>query len=149
MLLGNDVGELQDWEVRIGEFLAARLRLELNMNARRLASIHNGRNLSGQYRWFCRRYQKAIIVFQVGGYFEFYGHIGKFARNFFHLRPGTSRPRLGIRAGFSVDQLEKYLKTALTLWPQIVLIRQTGRVSGYVMERRVHSILHSETVFPV
>jgi len=77
----------------------------------------------------------------VGRYFEFYGNIGKFARDFFHLKAGTSRPRLGIRAGFPVDQLERYLKAALTLQRQIVLIRQTGRVSGYVMERRVHSIL--------
>ena len=47
VLLGNDIRELQDWELKIGEFLAARLRLELNMNARRLASIHNGCNFLG------------------------------------------------------------------------------------------------------
>ncbi len=47
VMLSNDVRELQDWEVRIGEFLAARLRLELNPNARRLASIHNGCNFLG------------------------------------------------------------------------------------------------------
>jgi hypothetical protein len=249
VLLGNERRELQDWETGIKDFVAERLQSALNMNARRMASIHNGcnflgyivhpthltvrrrvvnnlkkkivpyqsslacrwhntvivrhdekqinrlhlmlssyfgqfshaaahrliyslfqrywvlsrfftmdgktlrrtgepprfHNLSMQYRWFCRRYHKAIIFFQVGRYFEFYGHIGKFARYFFHLRPGTSRPRLGIRTGFPVDQLERYLKAALTLWPQIVLIRQTVRVSGYVMERLVHSIFHSRT----
>ena len=246
VLLGNDIKELQDWELRIGEFLDARLRLELNMNARRLASIHNGcnflgyivrpthlavrnrvvnnlkskiiqyqsrlayrwnntvvfkheekqmvklhsvlasylgqfnhaathrlicflfqrywvltrhfamngkvlrrlnqpprfHNLSGQYRWFRRRYFKSIIFFQVGRYFEFYGRLGKFARNYFHLRLGASRRRLGIRAGFPVNQLAKYLKAALAVWPQVVLIRQTGRYSGNVMERRVDAIFY-------
>ncbi len=241
VLLGNDIGELQDWELRIGEFLAAGLRLELNRNARRLASIHNGfnflgyivrpthlavrnrvvnnlkskiiqyqsrlacrwndtvvfkheekqmvklhsvlasylgqfghaathrlicflfqrywvlsrhfamngkilrrldqpprfHNLTGQYRWFCRRYYKSLIFFQVGRYFEFYGRLGKFARNFFHLKPGVSRSRLGIRVGFPIDRLERYLRAALAVWPQVILIRQTGRVSGNVMERRV------------
>ncbi len=103
-------------------------------------------NLTGQYRWFCRRYFKSIIFFQVGRYFEFYGHLGKFARDFFHLRAGASRPRLGIRVGFPVNRLERYLRAALAVWPQVVLIRQTGRFSGYVMERRVHSILLKDRI---
>ena len=243
VLLGNDRNELQVWETAIKEFLTARLRLELNRNVRRLASIHTGCNflgyivrpthltvrrrvvnnlktkiiqyqsrlayrwndfavfkheekqvsklysviasylgqfvhasthrlvcslfqrywvlnryfvmdgkvlkrldqlhrfhtLSGQYRWFCWRYFQSIIFFQVGRYFEFYGRQGKIAQDFLHLRPGKSRLRLGVRTGFPVDQLEKYIRMALTIWHQVVLIRQTGRVSGYVMERRVHS----------
>ncbi len=242
VLLGNDIMQLQDWELKIGEFLAARLRLELNMNARRVASIHNGchflgyivrpthlavrnrmvnnlkskiiqyqsklayrwnnavvykheekqldnlhsvlasylgqfghaatyrlirflfhrywvlnryfamngkvlrrldqpprfHNLASQYRWFCRRYSKSIIFFQVGRYFEFYGRLGKLARNYFHLRAGTTRRRLGIRTGFPVASLSIYLRMALTISPQVVLIKQTGRYNGNVMERRVH-----------
>ncbi|MCX5820885.1 MAG: reverse transcriptase domain-containing protein [Deltaproteobacteria bacterium] len=242
VLLGNDIRVLQDWELKIGEFIATRLRLELNMNTRRVASIHNGcnflgyivrpthlavrnrmvnnlkskiiqyqsklacrwnntvvykheekqmvklhsvlasylgqfnhaathrlicflfqrywvlsryfaingkvlrrldqpprfHNLAGQYRWFCRRYFQSIIFFQVGRYFEFYGRLGKFARNVFHLRPGTPRPRLGIRVGFPVARLSVYLRMALAISPQVLLIKQTGRYSGNVMERRVH-----------
>ena len=248
VLLGNDVGELQDWELRIGEFLSERLHLKLNMNARRLASIHNGcnflgyivrpthlavrrrvvnnlktkiikyqsqlayrwnnfavfkhedkqisklhsviasylgqfvhastyrlicslfqrywvlnryfamdgkalqrldrpprfHNLSGQYRWFCWRYFKNIIFFQVGRYFEFYGHQGKIAEDFLHLRPGKSRLRLGKRTGFPIDRLSIYLRMALTICQQVVLIKQTDRYSGNVMERRVHLIFTRE-----
>jgi hypothetical protein len=244
VLLGNDFGELQDCEIRIGEFLAARLRLELNPNARRLASIHNGcnflgyivrpthfairnrvvnnlkskiiqyqsglayrwndtvvfkheekqidklhsvlasylgqfghaathrlvcflfqrnwvlsrhfamngkilrrldqpprfHNLSCQYRWFCRRYFKSIIFFQVGRYFEFYGHQGIIAKIYFRLRQGEQRPRLGRRTGFPIDRLSIHLRMALTICPQVVLIKQTGRYSGNIMERRVHLI---------
>jgi RNA-directed DNA polymerase len=247
VLLGNDAGELQDWEISIGEFLAARLGLDLNMNARRLAPIHNGcnflgyivhpthlavrnrvvnnlkskiaqyqsrlayrwndfvvfkheekqidklhsklasylgqfghaatyrlvcflfqrywvlsrhfamngkvlrrldqpprfQNLSGQYRWFCRRYQKGVIFFHVGTYFEFYGRQGKMAEEYFHLKPGAFRPRLGQRAGFPVVLLERYLKMASKSFPQVVLVRQTGRLGSYVMERRVHCIFNS------
>ena len=113
---------------------------------RRLDQPPRFHNLSDQYRWFCRRYFKSIIFFQVGRYFEFYGRLGKFARDFFHSRAGASRPRLGIRVGFPVNRLERYLRAALAVWPQVVLIRQTGRFSGYVMERRVHSILLKDRI---
>jgi hypothetical protein len=242
VLLSNDIRELQDGELKIGEFLATRLRLKLNMNARRVAPIHNGcnflgyivrpthllvrkrmvnnlktkiiqyqsklacrwnntvvfkheekqmvklhsvltsylgqfnhastrrlvcslfqrywvlsryfamqgkvlhrldqlprfHNLSCQYRWFCRRYFQSIIFFQVGGYFEFYGRQGIIAEIYFHLRKGEARPRLGSRAGFPIDRLPIYLRMALAISPQVVLIKQTGRYSGNVMERRVH-----------
>lgn len=240
VLLSNDIMQLQDWELKIGEFLAARLRLELNMNARRLAPIHNGcnflgyivrpthlavrnrmvnnlkskivqyqsrlacrwnnaivvrhnprlidrlhsmlasylgqfnqaathrlicflfqrywvlnrhsamdgkvlrrldqpprfHNLSSQYQWFCRRYQKAIIFFQVGRYFEFYGRQGIIAEIYFRLRQSERRPRLGSRRGFPIDRLFIYLRMALAISPQVVLVKQTGRYSGNVMERR-------------
>jgi RNA-directed DNA polymerase len=242
VLLSNDIGELQDWELKIGEFLATRLRLKLNMNARRLAPIHNGcnflgyivrathllvrkrminnlktkiiqyqsklayhwnnavvykheekrivklhsvlasylgqfnhaatyrlicflfqrfwvlnryfavngkvlrrldqpprfYNLSGQYRWFCRRYFQSIIFFQVGRYFEFYGRQGIIAEIYFRLRQGECRPRLGSRTGFPLDRMSIYLRMALAICPHVVLIKQTGRYSGNVMERRVH-----------
>jgi len=38
------------------------------------------------------------------------------------LRSGASRPRLGTRVGFPVDQWERYLRAALMVWPQVVLI---------------------------
>jgi RNA-directed DNA polymerase len=47
VFLGNDRKELQDWEAGIKDFLARRLHLALNMNARRIASIHNGCNFLG------------------------------------------------------------------------------------------------------
>ena len=95
-------------------------------------------NLSGQYRWFCRRYFQSIIFFQVGRYFEFYGRQGIIAEIYFRLRQGERRPRLGSRTGFPIDRLSIYLRMALAISPQVVLIKQTGRYSGNVMERRVH-----------
>ncbi|KAF0154403.1 MAG: RNA-directed DNA polymerase [Syntrophaceae bacterium] len=252
VLLGNDKNELQNYEAAIKDFLAARLHLELNRNARRIASVHNGCNflgyivhpthftirrrvvnnlkqkienvqsrlvrqwngavvvsyrddridrlhsmlasylgqfrhasthrlvwslfqrywalnrfftinsltlrradeplrfhsLSSQYRWFCHKYEKAMIFFQVGRYFEFYRQQGKAAEMCFHLRQGSVRPRLGNRSGFPVDQLDRYLTAALTVFPQIIVIRQTGKFRGYVMERRVQAILYSRATLP-
>lgn len=47
VLLGNDRRELQDWKSGIKDFLAAHLKLELNMKGRMMASIHNGCNFLG------------------------------------------------------------------------------------------------------
>jgi len=107
---------------------------------RRLDQPPRFHNLFSQYRWFCRRYFKSIIFFQVGRYFEFYGRQGIIAEISFRLRRGEHRPRLGRRTGFPIDMMSTHLRMALTIYPQVVLIKQTGRYSGNVMERRVHLI---------
>lgn len=43
-----------------------------NLTLRRADEPPRFYNLSSQYRWFCRKYENALIFFQVGKYFEFY-----------------------------------------------------------------------------
>lgn len=92
--------------------------------------------LSNQYRWFRKRHPDAFIFFQVGLFYEFYGRQAGAAKELFDLRTGPVRPRLGVRVGFPVSELDYYLDLALKNQEHVLVVRQTGRQSGALVERR-------------
>ena len=93
-------------------------------------------SLKRQYNWFCKNHPRLFIFFQIGCFYEFYGCQAVIARALFGLSPGPRRPYLGERHGFRVGFGDRHVKKAVEELPYVAIVRQTGRLSGRVAERR-------------
>lgn len=100
--------------------------------------------LQKQYHWFSRKYRDDFLFFQVGGFFEFYGNRAKIAGDLLQLKPGPFRPRLGAIRGIPCSGIDAFLKQSLEKFDRIVIVRQTGKFAGRLMERRVAQIFYSQ-----
>ena len=96
-----------------------------------------------QYYWFHKRYPNALIFYQAGCFYEFYGRRAEWAIRDFGLKKIPPRPRLGTRTGFPLKDLRKHLETALNLSGHVVIVRQTGKFSGRLMARHVDVELYA------
>jgi len=100
--------------------------------------------LQKQYHWFSRKYRHDFLFFQVGGFFEFYGNRARLAGDLLQLQPGPFRPRLGKIRGIPCPGIDASIEKSLKKFDRIVIVRQTGKFAGRLMERRVAQIFYSQ-----
>lgn len=90
-------------------------------------------SLKEQYSFFRKRFGGRIL-FQVGKYIEMYDEDAVFGNDFIGLRLIHSRRGFSQRCGFYVSRLNAMLNKLET--ECVMLIKETGRVSGCIKERQ-------------
>jgi RNA-directed DNA polymerase len=95
------------------------------------------RNLHAQYTYFYKRYDRFLLFFQVGCFYEFYKSQARRAKAALQLTPLP--PKFGFRArcGIGVKGLDRYVERALQQGHAVVVVKQTGFMLPHVAERRV------------
>lgn len=99
-------------------------------------------NLRAQYRFFADRFPDAIVLFQVGCFFECYDGQAEQALQFFRLRRLKTGRGFRVRCGFPLRLLPRYRDHLLTGGLSVAVIREVadrpwlGRVKARHMAER-------------
>ncbi len=113
----------------------------LDSKAVRIDKPPRFRNLPRQYRWFVKTYPNALLLFQIGRFFEFFGKNAERAETIRPFKLGPVRKGLGARRGIHRKHLGEFARQALAKGQTLVIATQTGLFSGRVMERRTDWIV--------
>ncbi len=99
------------------------------------------RTLAQQWHTFKQLWPGAVVLMQIGSYWEAFKSDADWLREVLGMTGGRMRVRLGVGAGFPLRQ-RKLLKLLLAQCDRdIVVVRETGRQSGAVRERAVALVL--------
>ncbi len=84
--------------------------------------------------------ERALLCLRIGRYYEMFDEDAEVGTGALGLRP--LRPRKGFdrRCGWPRRDLERFVGQALTLGRDVVVVEETGRPLGHVMERQVAAI---------
>ncbi len=93
--------------------------------------------IKGQYRFFLGRHPGAILLFQVGGFYEFYDRQAEIAIKVLGLKRMEATRRFRARCGFPVSLKEKYLGRLIRLGLPVHIINEGDGWLSSVKRRRV------------
>ena len=97
-------------------------------------------SLKRQYLFFLKRYDRFILFFQVGCFYEFYGSQASKAASLLGL--SFIHPKFGFRrrCGIGLRALNRYARIVLNHGRSVVVVNQTEHMKTGVWERRISAI---------
>jgi hypothetical protein len=95
------------------------------------------RDLKGQYHFLAKNYPDSILLFQVGGFYEFYDRQAEKARRLLGLGATKPRSRFRVQCGFPIRLKEKYRRRAVKLALPVCVVRESESPVSGVKRRRV------------
>jgi len=94
-------------------------------------------NLRSQYAYFQRRCAPALLFFQVGRFYEFYGAQAHRACRLLTLSLIDGKHGFKQRCGIGVHALARYVDLTLQQGVPVAVVQQTGYLRPHVAERQV------------
>lgn len=95
------------------------------------------RTLKGQYRYFLGRHPGAILLFQVGGFYEFYDRQAEIAMKVLGLKRVEARRGFRVRCGFPVSSKGKYLGKLIRIGFPVHIVNEGDSWLSRVKKRQV------------
>lgn len=123
-------------------FLYFLFRLHRHKAAQRWRPVRRPANLVTQYRSYRRRWRGALLM-QVGCYYELFDADARRASSMLGLRSLPPRPGFQARCGVPERKLPWLLHSLRAR--DVLVVRQTGRLSGWLHERSAGAALMTAT----
>ncbi len=98
------------------------------------------RSVATQYRWFGHRFQRCLLFFQIGCFYEFYRGQDKKILSFLPLRKGRGRRYLGQGVGVPMRLAKVAELTNRALAYPVAVVHQTGRLAGATQQRKLDAL---------
>jgi hypothetical protein len=109
---------------------------------RKCCPPRNFSSITRQYRFFTRYLAPYFLFFQVGCFYEFYGYPAIMSIRELKLKRIKQKYGFRVRCGIGEKALDRYVKTAIETNRPVAIVRQTGYISGRVLERKLDTIYY-------